>query len=236
MKIGDSVRVRNGIKSPDDDDLLIEGWVGRIVEIDEPILTIELDSITLSGLQENYITGCIVDGSEYTLICLEIDEVEIVPPRDSENDTSIKQNQLNAKYSFDEEEERISEILNSDDATVNEENLETYFLYLNENLKTPCILTGSEDFDWEEPYILGGWSKKEYAKLKKTKPSYTDEFEFLKLVEEYDDWKGLYASVKRLSDNIIFNIPLWDLKVVDENDSNFMMVSDYSSWMTNYRE
>ena len=236
MKIGDSVRVRNGIKSPDEEDLLIEGWVGRIVEIDEPILTIELDSITLSELKENYITDSIVSGCEYTLICLEIDEVEIVSPRDSENDTRMKQNQLDAKYSCDEEEERISEILNTDDATVNEENLDTYYMYLNENLKTPCILTGSEDFDWEEPYILGGWSKKEYEILKKTKPSYTDEFEFLKLVEGYDDWKGIYASVKRLSDNKIFNIPLWDLKVVDANDSNFMIVSDHSSWMTNYRE
>jgi hypothetical protein len=43
------------------------------------------------------------------------------------------------------------------------------------------------------------------------------------------------ASVRRISDNEIFTIPLWDLKVVDNKNSNFQIVSDYSSWMTNYR-
>jgi len=92
-----------------------------------------------------------------------------------------------------------------------------------------------EDFDWEEPYILGGWSKKEYEKLKKTNPSYTDNFEFIKLEEEYDDWKGIYTSVKRISDEKIFTIPLWDLVVMDKKNSNFQIVTDYASWMTNYR-
>ena len=55
MKIGDSVKVKKGIKSPDYDELLIEGWVGRIVETNEGLLTIALDSITLSELNEDYI-------------------------------------------------------------------------------------------------------------------------------------------------------------------------------------
>ena len=55
MKIGDSVKVKRGIKSPDYDELLIEGWVGRIVETNEGLLTIALDSITLSELNEDYI-------------------------------------------------------------------------------------------------------------------------------------------------------------------------------------
>ncbi|MBN2395804.1 MAG: hypothetical protein JXC36_04990 [Candidatus Atribacteria bacterium] len=235
MKIGDSVRVKKGVKSPDYEELFIEGWIGRIIEIDENTLTIELDSITLSELKEDYIIDSFMNDFEYKLICLEIDEVESVKPRDSENDTLKKQMEINAQYSFDEEEKRISEILKSDDISVNEENLNRYFNFLKTNLKTPCMLTGMEDFDWEEPYILGGWSKKEYEKLKKTIPSYTDNFEFIKLEEEYDDWKGIYTSVKRISDEKIFTIPLWDLVVMDKRNSNFQIVTDYASWMTNNR-
>jgi hypothetical protein len=174
MKIGYSVRVRKGIKSPDYEELLIEGWTGRIVKIDENILTIELDSITLSELKEDYIIDSLMNGFEYNLICLETDEVETVNPRDSQNDTLKKQMEINSRYSFDEEEKRINKILKSDDISVNEENLNRYLKFLKTKLKTPCILTGMEDFDW-------------------------------------------------------------DLEVVDKNNSNFQIVSDYSSWMTNYR-
>lgn len=90
-----------------------------------------------------------------------------------------------------------------------------------------------ECFNWEEPYIFGNWSKSEYQKLRKTSPSYKDTFKFIKLEGEFDD-KGIYVSVKRISDNKKFTIPLWDLEVVDQNDSNFQIVSDYSSWMTNF--
>lgn len=147
----------------------------------------------------------------------------------------MKQREIDFQYSFEEEEKRINEILYTEDVSVNLENLNRYFNYLKINLIAPCILTGMEDFDWEEPYILGGWSKKEYEKLKLTNPSYTDEFEFIKLVEEYDDWKGIFVSVKRISDKKVFSIPLWDLKVVDKKNPNFQIVSVYSSWMTNYR-
>jgi hypothetical protein len=33
MKKGDSVKVKKGVFSPDYDDLLIEGWQGRVTEI-----------------------------------------------------------------------------------------------------------------------------------------------------------------------------------------------------------
>lgn len=235
MKIGDSVTVKEGIKSPEYDDLLIEGWVGRILEINEDFLTIGLDSITLSQLKEDYIIDSLVNDFEYTLLNLKKDEVEIINPRDSENDVILKKKELDSQYSCDEEEKRINNILNTDDISVTQDNLNKYYNYLKDNLKTPCVLTGREDFDWEEPYILGSWSKKEYEKFKKTKPSYTDKFEFISLIEEYDDWKGIYVNVKRLSDKKLFNIPLWDLEGRDKKNSNFLIVSDFSSWMTNYR-
>jgi hypothetical protein len=44
----------------------------------------------------------------------------------------------------------------------------------------------------------------EYAKLKKTNPSYTDKFEFIEVVNEFDDWKGINVSVERISDERFF--------------------------------
>jgi len=54
-------------------------------------------------------------------------------------------------------------------------------------------------------------------------------------LEGCDDLRGIYIKVKRMSDKKRFSIPLWDLEVVDEDDPNFQLVSDYSSWMSNYR-
>lgn len=142
---------------------------------------------------------------------------------------------MEAKYSQDEEEKRILSILNSDDYYVSEENQKIYFEYLSKNVQRPCIMTGMEDFDREEPYLLGGWSQKEYAKLKLTQPSYTDQFELLGFVDEIDGWKGILVKVKRVADNKKFDLPLWDLKVIDDKSPNYLLVSDYSSWMTNYQ-
>lgn len=234
MKIGNSVKVKKGIKSPDCDDLLIEGWQGRIVEIDGNIITIELDSITLGNLSKDYIIESIIEELEFTLLCLEIDEVELSTSRDTKEDTLSKQNNLNSRYSCDEEEKRIFEVLNFGDLSVNNENIEKYYNFLNEKIQLPCILTGREDFDWEESYVFDNCNNEEYDRLKKDKPSYTDSFEFISLNHDLDDYKGIYANVKRLSDSKLFLIPLWDLEVLDDNDPNFLIISDYSFWMTNH--
>ena len=234
MKKGDSVKVKKGVMSPDYDDLNIEGWQGRITELDHDTVTIELDSITLDCLSNDYIIDSIVEDTDYSRICMDIEDVVPAKPRDTQNETLLKQKEINAKYSQDDEEERISSILNSEDYSVNEENQIIYFEYLGKNIQKPCIMTGMEDFDWEEPYVLGGWSQKEYKKLKLTKPSYTDQFELISFVDEIDDWKGIFVKVKRLSDNKKFDLPLWDLKVIDNKSPNYLLISDYSSWMTNY--
>ncbi|MGA9539376.1 MAG: hypothetical protein WBR24_26015 [Desulfobacterales bacterium] len=38
------------------------------------------------------------------------------------------------------------------------------------NIEFPCIVTGLEDFPWEEKYVFGHGNKKEYEKLKKDNP------------------------------------------------------------------
>ena len=235
MKIDDSIKVKKGIISPDYDDLNIGNWQGRIVEIEKNIVTFELDSVTLSKLSENYIIESLAEDVEWKLLSLEFNEVEITKPQDRKSDVLQKQNEINAMYSCEEEEKRISEILDSQETFVTESNMQKYHSYLKDKLQISCVLTGMEDFDWEEPYLIGGLSKSEYEKEKITNPSYTDHFELVEFVDKIDDWKGILVKVKRLSDRKVFDLPLWDLKILDKDSSDYLFVSDYSSWMTNYQ-
>ncbi len=68
---------------------------------------------------------------------------------------------------LDEQDKRIEQILGRFDMDVGEESSLKYMDYLKRNIEFPCQLTGIEDFPWEEYYVFGPGSKKEYEKLKK---------------------------------------------------------------------
>ncbi|MBC8321150.1 MAG: hypothetical protein H8E34_10540 [Bacteroidetes bacterium] len=51
------------------------------------------------------------------------------------------------------------------------ETINYYKEYLMKNIRYPCEVTGIEDFDWEEFYLLGPGDEYEYEKLKKFNPS-----------------------------------------------------------------
>jgi len=134
---------------------------------------------------------------------------------------------------MDHQEERIEGILGQDC----EKNMSAalqYKKYLATSIKSPCILTGVEDFPWEERYILGGGSKKEYQKLKKENPSYTDQYELIELLEPGDEESEIIAKVKRISDEKTFKIGLSWLEAATKNDSNYQLLNDYSVWHINY--
>ncbi|MBU4186466.1 MAG: hypothetical protein KKI12_00380 [Proteobacteria bacterium] len=57
---------------------------------------------------------------------------------------------------MDEQFERVKEILGKD-CKRSSQNAIRYLTYLKKTVKTPCLLTGIEDFLWEEPYMIGGW-------------------------------------------------------------------------------
>ena len=76
---------------------------------------------------------------------------------------------------------------------------------------TACIVTGIEDFRWEEFYVFGPGDKDEYEELKKTQPSYTDHYRILSFDDHYDEDNGILANVSRISDKRKFTLPLEDL-------------------------
>ncbi len=242
MKIGDSVKVKQGILDPDLHKFDMSGWQGRITDIDlnneSNIIGIAWDSITLKNLPKEFIEDSIVEGDDYSIMFLGKEDIEPTKSRDQESDVEKQLEKMEALYqnsAFDEQGKRIATILSDHDLSVTEEKQNMFFDYLQKNIQTKIILTGTEDFPWEEKYIFGGWSKKEYEELKKTHASYTDKFELIKLLEFIDETYGIIAKVKRVTDKKRFELPLWDLNCIDESSKNYELISDYSFWMTNYR-
>ena len=136
---------------------------------------------------------------------------------------------------IDKQDERISAIFGGEIPNVTEESLSTYLTYLKEHLELPCELIGIEDFDWEEYYVIGPGDQKEYERLKKTKPSYTDKYDLLSLSHEIDGWVGILVNVKRVSDKKKFTLPLAELEATDKRSKNYQLLDDYSVWFVNNR-
>ena len=114
----------------------------------------------------------------------------------------------------DDQHQRIEAIVGDSkdfDAAVTQ-----FFEYLQNSLEFPCVVTGLEDFDWEEFYVLGPGDLDEYEQMKKTQPSYTDRYNLLALERErfsqgmlFDE--DLAAHVSRQSDGQEFILGLAEL-------------------------
>ena len=137
---------------------------------------------------------------------------------------------------FEKQEERIIAILRTKKLDVTRKTLKTYLEYLKNHVEVPCQLTGIEDFEWEEPYVFGFGSKKEYEELKKTQPSYKDKFNLINFIDDIDDeYDGIFVNVQRISDKKKFVLPLADLKSTDRKSKNYQLLDDYSVWFVNNR-
>lgn len=130
------------------------------------------------------------------------------------------------------DDKRIHAIL-GDDCLRTMRSAGRYRSYLLKHLSLPIIVTGSEDFPWEERYVIGGWDQEEYEELKKTNPSYTDTFE-LRALEPPNRYEDIDTKLKRLSDGRIFKIGLSWLRGKDKGSDESILLDDYGVWHTNY--
>ena len=135
---------------------------------------------------------------------------------------------------LDAQDKRISAIF-GEIPEVTEESLEKYRAYLQEHLELPCQLTGIEDFAWEEYYVFGPGSQKEYESLKKTRPSYRDKFNLVSFEDLIDEGAGILVEVRRISDRRKFTIPLAELEATEKKSKNYRLLDDYSVWFVNNR-
>jgi len=136
---------------------------------------------------------------------------------------------------IEKQEARISAILATKNLAVTKAKMKAYLRYLKAHLELPVKVKGIDDFEWEEYYVFGPGSQREYEQLKKTNPSYTDAFHLRGLVEEVEAWEGILAKCVRLSDKKRFTLPLADLRATDKSSKNYELLDDYSVWFVNNR-
>jgi hypothetical protein len=116
-----------------------------------------------------------------------------------------------------------------------------FFAYLRQNLVLPCEVTGTEDFSWEERYVIGPGDAKEYTRMKKSRPSYKDHFELLEIergvVSEWMLFAGddIAAHLRRKSDGKEFILGLAEIQTVDKRSPNHRLLDDYAVFFVNSR-
>jgi hypothetical protein len=137
--------------------------------------------------------------------------------------------------------ERISAIVGDVPQSTFSDSVATFFAYLQKNLVLPLKVKGSEDFQWEEFYVIGPGDRREYARLRKDQPSYQDEYELVKIeLGPVSKWmlfggEDIAAYVKRLSDGKEFVLGLAELKSVGEASPSGRLLHDYCVFFANYR-
>ena len=90
---------------------------------------------------------------------------------------------------MDEQVQRIDIILDGSMKRGFTAAVKVFFEHLRRSLVLPCEVTGIEGFRWEEFYVIGPGSRKEYARLKKHQPSYRDRVELVEIeMDVYSQW------------------------------------------------
>src|SRR5712691_8950314 len=141
-----------------------------------------------------------------------------------------------AMLQLDKQAQRIANIFGMPEVPgVDTATLERYLTYLKQHLAFPCQLTGIEDFDWEEYYVIGPGSKAEHERLRKTRPSCMDTYDLLSFDDDVDPDSGLLVHVRRVSDKKTFLLPLADLEATKKKTKNYQLLDDYAVWFVNWR-
>jgi hypothetical protein len=142
--------------------------------------------------------------------------------------------QENSPFNDKQFERKIRKILGTQNIDFTLENSIKYLEYIKQNMQFPCQVTAIEEFEWEEEYTMGLGSKKEYARLKKTQPSYTDRFTINRVEDIVVSEDGIFSQVQRVGDRKKFILPLAELQSVDAISPNNLLLHDYSLWYINY--
>jgi hypothetical protein len=145
-------------------------------------------------------------------------------------------------FGSDEQDERIAAVLGDDAAELDLfEGIERFLAHLKKTLRLPCQVTGIEDFQWEEFYVLGPGSRKDYVMLRQTQPSFRDTYMLLGIEKGLaSEWmmyplEDLTALVRRDSDGREFYLGLSELKAVDKTADEYRLLDDYGVWFAGCR-
>jgi hypothetical protein len=234
FNVGDIVKVKEGVKDPDFEELEMSGWQGKIVEIFETnegrTVHIIWDNTTMNQMPDESLQMFEDEGFVSNAMTLSENDVESAEARPEED---LVERDIDPY--LDEDFKKIAEILGEKNLDVDAAKLKKYLKYLKENIELPGLITGREDFPWEERYVFGYGNKEEYEELKKTRPSYRDTFHLFDITYEGNEADGLIAKIKRIKDGKIFEMTLDYLESKDKKSINKELLDAYAVWYVNYR-
>lgn len=218
IKIGDDVKVKAGTKDLDFEYQLMDNWQGKVVGIqkDEKLIQIEWDAETLLNIPEKYLNDIITGGYDYTLMTLEISELERANKRDDSDQIEEMESKFQAKLYWMELFEELTKsskyrkIFQGVDLDDYNEVYQKWEEYLSQNLEFPIE---TEVIDSEIGRVRNG-----------TKIKLLD-------IDDYDDMHGIFGIGKYGREVITF--PICNLEAIDTKSKNYELLQDYSIWFAN---
>ena len=221
IKIGDNVKVKEGVNDPDDEEYSIAGWQGWVVEVYDEDLSednienlqfmVSWDSVTLKNIPRTRLIELEREGYDWTMMCLDINDVDIATPRDKIEDAEAVSEALSDNIYWEgmgEEGEQIAQILGN--AQTEKEVYKAWDTYLKKELIFPF----AAEYYSEEVSLIPNDA----------------EIKALKLGDIDEDY-GILVVVP--FENTTRQMALSDLDIKDEESPNFKALDLYSTWFTN---
>ena len=216
FKLGQSVRIKDGIKD-EDLDVDIGGWQGRIVELNPKVkmMLIALDSVTLRSIEMAYIDESEEEGLDWAQYYIGYNDVTLAAARDTAADveTAVAEIAAQAGWAYLGDDGRaINAILADIDIEDDLAQMVAWRDHFAQTLTFPFKAVVDEAQEQRSPVGAG------------------DRVQVLAL-EDVDDRYGVIVRVKQKFST--FSLPLCDLKALDEESSNFVPVYLYALWFAN---
>lgn len=215
IKAGQYVSVKKGIKAPDFDYQLMDGWQGKVLEvsIEDGLIEIEWDVKTILNTPYQYLHDIISGGYDHEIMSLSIDELE---PAKKRTITSKEQSSLYAKlywidfYGVQELDEAYMEIFKGVDVQDEYALLEKWEEHLDEELQFPFEV--------------------EVVETERGGLRYGTKFKLLAL-NDYDDMRGIFGIGKGEMGAVTF--PICNLEATDKESKNYELLRNYVVWFAN---
>ncbi|MCX6029886.1 MAG: hypothetical protein NT169_11380 [Chloroflexi bacterium] len=219
-RIGDSVRVKPGVRDPDNPDFDIGGWQGRVTDLShanepqEPTIGLTWDSLTLKVMPKQSIERCAREGLNWAECYLYLEELEPARPRDAQKDVDRVREEIEARVSWlgiGPEGDHIQAVVNSAKSRSERDILAAWRAELERTLRFPFEAVVKE-FQDRGPFRAG------------------DRVTVLRF-QQIDELYGILAACRK--GQRLYEFPLSDLAAQDKKSPNADAIQDYRVWHAN---
>jgi hypothetical protein len=214
MKRGDSVRVKPGVKDADFG-YDLSGWQGRVVEIEDALITVAWDSHTLRhDMPPAMITACEESGLSWDVYMFYPKDLEPAEARDTPADVEDAIDALENEHALDwlgEDGELARQVLADVDPESDYEHMLAWEAYMEAHVTFPF--------------------EAEVAEVQERGPLQAGDRVRVHGITDADEWYGIIVRLRKGRKQ--YHIPLCDLEAIDKDAEAYEIVRQYSIWYTN---